>query len=121
VIQSLRVLLSRARGRLEKGGGRATVGVSPPRFHLRPEEQPSVSGQVAIAKPTREERVRPWWIHGPRWARSAYDQLSQHPLTAPLAAALMHRVDRAQELNAKLSKPIREAFKGVKKGELKRF
>ena len=31
----LRVLLSRARGRLEKGGGRSTVVTGPPRFHLR--------------------------------------------------------------------------------------
>jgi hypothetical protein len=109
----LRVLLSRARGRLEKGGGRASVAISPPRFSLRPDEGGG-RPEVAIGRPTKEGRFT-----GPRWIRSAYDQLAHHPFTAPLAAALMHRVDRAQELRAQLQKPIVEALRGVKKGELK--
>ena len=109
----LRVLLSRARGRLEKGGGRSVVSLSPPRFRLTSEYPESKEGEIQIGKPTREE------LKGPGIMRSAYDALSRNRHTAPLAAALMHHIDRSHELLAKLNKPILEAFRGVKRKDLK--
>lgn len=95
-----------------------------PRFHKRAKGEGEIRGPE-ISRPTKEELPGKRWYsparlaQGPRWIRSAYDELARHPHTAPLAAALMHRVDRAQELRAQWSRPIVEALRGVKKGNLK--
>jgi hypothetical protein len=109
----LRVLLSRAKGRLEKGGGRAAISTGT-RFRIRgPNDYEALRESAGASK----EMLRA--PKGPLYYRSAYDELSRNPDTAPLAAALMHHIDRAKELNAQLTRPIREAFHGIKRGELK--
>ena len=42
----------------------------------------------------------------------------RNPETAPVAAALLHHIDRANELRGALTKPIRDTLAGVKRREL---
>jgi N-acetyl-anhydromuramyl-L-alanine amidase AmpD len=109
----MRVLLSKARGRIEKGGGRRAYSLNPPRFSLR--ERRDLEAGLRREGATPEMRRSP----GRLWYRSLYDELSRNPLTQTLARAVMHHVDRARELAAQLYKPIREVFKTIPKKDLK--
>ena len=87
-------------------------GRGEPRFRLRdPKEHEALRGKGF----DKDRLKRP---RGGIWYRSAYDELMRNPETAPVAAALLHHVDRANELRGALTKPIRDTLAGVKRREL---